>query len=115
MLPRVRAGFLPGYYGTLLSDASKKRYSDKLKLMDGIDPYEVAKNEWKDDVDLWPAVTHVHARTRVHVPNSHPKSVFREGYAKLQECRLLPELCQRLGEASSRQGSWKQENYNRQG
>lgn len=28
--------------------------------MDGIDPYEVAKNEWKDDVDLWPAVTHVH-------------------------------------------------------
>ena len=55
---RSMAGFLPGR--TLLSDASKKRYSDKLKLMDGIDPYEVAKNEWKDDVDLWPAVTHVH-------------------------------------------------------
>ena len=51
------AGFLLGYSGTLLSDASNKRYSDKLKL---IDPYEVAKNEWKDDVDLWPAVTHVH-------------------------------------------------------
>ena len=30
------AGFLPGYSGTLLSDASKKRYSDKLKLMDGL-------------------------------------------------------------------------------
>ena len=26
------AGFLPGYSDTLLSDASKKRYSDKLKL-----------------------------------------------------------------------------------
>ena len=35
---RSMAGFLPGYSGTLLSDASKKRYSDKLKLMDGIDP-----------------------------------------------------------------------------
>ena len=54
------AGFLPGYSDTLLSDASKKRYSDKLNLMDGVDPYEVAKHEWKDDVDLWPAVTHVH-------------------------------------------------------
>ena len=54
------AGFLPGYVGMLLSDVSKKRYSDKLKLMDGIDPYKVAKNEWKDDVDLWPAITHVH-------------------------------------------------------
>ena len=52
------AGFLPGY-DTLLSDASKKRYSDKLNLMDGVDPYEVAKHEWKDDVDLWPAVTNV--------------------------------------------------------
>ena len=27
--------------------------------MDGIDPYEIAK-EWEDDVNLWPAVTHVH-------------------------------------------------------
>ena len=51
------AGFLPGCVGTLLSDVSKKRYSDKL---DGIDPYKVAKNEWKDDVDLWPTITHVH-------------------------------------------------------
>ena len=57
------AGFLPGYSDTLLSDASKKRYSDKLNLMDGVDPYEIAKHEWKADVDLWLAVTHVH----VHV------------------------------------------------
>ena len=59
-LPGVRKpwlDFLPGYSGTLLSDASKKRHSDKLNLMDGVDPYEVAKHEWKDDVDLWPAVT----------------------------------------------------------
>ena len=28
--------------------------------MDGVDPYEVTKHEWKNDVDLWPVVTHVH-------------------------------------------------------
>ena len=56
------AGFLPGYYSSLASNDSKKRYSDKVKLVDGIDPYEV-KNEWKDDVDLWPAISHVHVCT----------------------------------------------------
>ena len=55
------AGFLPNYSATLTSEASKRRYSDKLKLVDGIDPYEVDKKEWTDDVDLWPAITHVHA------------------------------------------------------
>ena len=54
------AGLLPGYSRTLVSDASRRRYKDKLELMDGIDPYEVSKNEWEDNVDLWPAVTHVH-------------------------------------------------------
>ena len=32
------AGFLPGYYSSLASNDSKKRYSDKVKLVDGIDP-----------------------------------------------------------------------------
>ena len=54
------AGFLPGYSATLTSEASKTRYSDKLKLVDGINPYEVKENEWRDDLDLWPAITHVH-------------------------------------------------------
>ena len=51
------AGFLPGYSATLTSEESQTRYSDKLKLVDGI---EVKKNEWRDDLDLWPAITHVH-------------------------------------------------------
>ena len=75
-----------------------------------MDPNEVAKNEWKDDVDLWPAVTHVHVcMYLILTPSPYSEKDM------LQECRPLPELCQRLGEASSRQGSWKQENYNRQG
>ena len=49
------------YYEALTSDASKTRYQAKIRLIDGIDPYEVAKKEWRDDVDLWPAITHVNA------------------------------------------------------
>ena len=65
-------GFLPGYSSTLLSDTSKRRYSDKLSLMDGIDPYEVDKQEWKDDVDLWPAVSHVHVcMYLIHTPSPY--------------------------------------------
>ena len=54
------AGFLPNYFNSLASDTAKRRYMDKLKLAEGADPYEVPKNEWKDDIDLWPAITHVH-------------------------------------------------------
>uniref|UniRef100_A0A1X7VAN3 Uncharacterized protein n=1 Tax=Amphimedon queenslandica TaxID=400682 RepID=A0A1X7VAN3_AMPQE len=55
------AGFLPGYSASITSEASKRRYNDKLKLLQGIDPYEVDKTDWEDDLDLWPAITHVHA------------------------------------------------------
>ena len=44
----------------LLSDAeSKTRYVDN-KLVNGMDPYELGKTEWQDNVDLCPAITHVH-------------------------------------------------------
>ena len=32
---------------------------DKLKLADEADPYEVPKNEWKDDIDLSPMYMYV--------------------------------------------------------
>ena len=35
----LMASFLSGYSNTLETDASKKRYSDKLKLVDEIDRY----------------------------------------------------------------------------
>ena len=60
-VPRLRnamAGFIPGYSAT---EATKRRYSVKLKLLQGIDSYEVDKRDWEDDLDLWPALTHVHA------------------------------------------------------
>ena len=41
------ASFLPGHFDSLSSEESKKGYSDKLKLVDGVDPYEVRKSEWR--------------------------------------------------------------------
>ena len=39
----------------------KKGIPAKLELIIGIDPYEIPKSERQDDVELWPAVTHIHA------------------------------------------------------
>ena len=54
------SAFLPDYYDTIFDAKSKQRYTEKLKLVKGIDPYAITKKEWLDDVDLWPAITHIH-------------------------------------------------------
>ena len=56
----MQRGLIPAYYATITDADSKKRYADKLDLVNGIDPYEIPRNEWQDNVDLWPAITHVH-------------------------------------------------------
>ena len=50
---------LGGYFSSLKDKSAKKRYTDKLRFINGIDPYETERKDWKDDVELWPAVTHV--------------------------------------------------------
>ena len=45
---------------TLLSSHCKERYASKVQLANGIDPYETTKEEWEDNIDLWPAITYVH-------------------------------------------------------
>ena len=51
---------LPGYLATLKEQKGKQRYLEKLKILDGVDPYEISKSDWIDDVDLWPGVTYIH-------------------------------------------------------
>ena len=51
---------LPGYKDTLTDSHSKERYQEKLKLLNGRDPYELPREAWKDDVDLWPCTTYIH-------------------------------------------------------
>ena len=40
-----------------LDAETRKRYVEKLKVIGGVDPYKVDKRDWRDDVDLFPAVT----------------------------------------------------------
>ena len=48
-----------GYFSSLQDEAAKKRYCEKLRLSEGLDPYETEKKDWEDNVDLWPSVTHI--------------------------------------------------------
>ena len=57
----LRVIMLQDYLGSITDQESKKRYTEKLQFVDKIDPYEISKEEWDDNIDLWPAVTHVHA------------------------------------------------------
>ena len=52
--------FLSGYMTSIQDQDTKKWYLDKLGVIGGLDPYETVRNEWQDDVDLWPAITSVH-------------------------------------------------------
>ena len=56
----IKRGFLPGYFEGLQWKESRQRYLEKLKDVNGEDPYEVLRNEWTDDVDSWPNVTYIH-------------------------------------------------------
>ena len=52
----MQHGLIPAYYTTIADADSKKRYADKLELVNGIDPYGILRSEWQDNVDLWPAL-----------------------------------------------------------
>ena len=43
-------GFIPGYASTIADAECKQRYAEKLKLINGHDPYELPREEWKDNV-----------------------------------------------------------------
>ena len=46
----VEKGYLPGYHESLPDQLSKERYGSKSELTERIDPYEILKTNWKDDV-----------------------------------------------------------------
>ena len=48
-----------GYFASMQDNDAKKRYLEKLKFTGGIDPYEIGRKEWTDDVDLWASITHI--------------------------------------------------------
>ena len=50
---------LGGYFSSLRDEVARKRYYEKLKIIEDLDPYETEKKDWEDNVDLWPSVTHI--------------------------------------------------------
>lgn len=56
----TKRGFLPGYFEGLQLKDAKERYLEKLKDIDGEDPYKIPRNEWIDDVDSLLNVTYIH-------------------------------------------------------
>ena len=38
-----------GYSCTIVDAESRKRYADKVQVINGIDPYELERSEWQDD------------------------------------------------------------------
>ena len=55
----TKRGIFPGYFESLKQKESKERYIEKLKSIEGQDPYEISRKEWIDDVDCWPDVTYI--------------------------------------------------------
>ena len=55
-----RKPLLGGYLAALRDREGRERYCKKLSVTGGVDPYEVPRNEWMDDADLWPAITYIH-------------------------------------------------------
>ena len=45
----MQHGIIPA---TIADVDSKKRYADKLELVNGIDPYEIPRSEWQENVVL---------------------------------------------------------------
>ena len=68
----LESGFLPEYVTSIhVADAeSKQCYVDTIQVV-GCDPYELPGREWKDNVDLWPAITYVHVCMHL-ILNSSP-------------------------------------------
>ena len=58
-------GEVKSYWRSGPSLVSQTRWRDSAEGYHAIrsatpDPYEVPRNEWQDDVDLWPAITYIH-------------------------------------------------------
>ena len=93
----------PGYAKAISDAQSRQRYVDKLGLLDGTDPYELAWKNFKDNISKWPAITYVHVCMYLILsPSPYPqddmlnyKSIdsfknFQDGWVRdvlVKECR----------------------------
>ena len=60
ILMKRMAAFLPGYAAEIGDEQSRTRYREKLSIIENIDPYDLPKAAFEDNVDAWPATTYIH-------------------------------------------------------
>ena len=92
--PAKRKCILARYFESVQEQDGRKRYLEKLRAIGGLDPYEVPRNEWQDDVDLWPAITYIHLGMFLLLT---PSPYTGED---LMNYRLLQKNCVRMGQRS---------------
>ena len=61
----TKRGLLPGCFESLQQKESKERYLEKLKSIEGRDPYEIWRKEWIGDVNCWPDVTYINVHGNI--------------------------------------------------
>ena len=84
---------LDSYFASIQDKDAKKRYLKKLNVTGGTDPYET-KKVWKDDVDLWPSITHINLAMYLLVPSSPYSGNDRLNYKSLDCYRCYGGLGQ---------------------
>ena len=60
MAEATAKSLLPCYLTTVEDHSWKERYLEKLRILQGVDPYKISNSKWIDDVNLWPGVTYIH-------------------------------------------------------
>ncbi|XP_014679849.1 PREDICTED: uncharacterized protein LOC106819776 [Priapulus caudatus] len=70
-------------YRETLDSVCKARYLNKLKVIAGIDPYEIEKGDWSKDISEWPEVTY---------PDIVNYLVFNQSAYTLQELKAYKSL-----------------------
>ena len=63
-------------------------YQEKLMVLNWEDPYEIPRECWKEDLDLWPAIIHMHVGLYLLL-NPSPYSVDDLHYYKSLDCYII--------------------------
>ena len=83
---------------------SKEQYLEKLRMLNGLDPYELPLREWQDDVDKWPETSLIDVTVYLLFSPSPFTQEEIKNYKSL-EC-YIPEVYCWLGERNFGIGCW---------
>lgn len=59
-LKAAKKGLLTGYMKSVDSKGSRKQYFTKLSYINNLDPCEIPRNKWADDIELCRSVSYMH-------------------------------------------------------